>query len=109
VTFFAPTVAGYIMVLAISSEIRALICGAFLARTIVLFNYRSFAVKAHIAFSLVVTIYLVIETILAFFPRPIGAGCLEDPSEFGWHDKSIMWLDTIEAALMIILALILFF
>ena len=45
VTFLLPTVAGYILVLAISSEIRALICGAFLARTLVLFNYKSVAIK----------------------------------------------------------------
>ena len=45
VTFFLFNVAGYITVLAISSEVRALICGAFLTRTLVLLKFKSIAKK----------------------------------------------------------------
>ena len=58
-------------------------------------------------FSGLLTFYIVVEVILAFCPNPLGAGCSDDPNEMGWHEKSIMWVDTVEAALIILLAILL--
>lgn len=63
--------------------------------------------RVDIAFTSTMTLYLIVELILAFCPYPIGAGCKQDPFKYGWHDRSIMWLNFLSSLLIIVLVLIL--
>ena len=51
------------------------------------------------------TLYLCIEVILGFFPGQLGAGCLDHPTDFGWHDRSIQYIDSIEAIMIVVMTL----
>jgi hypothetical protein len=52
-----------------------------------------------------VTVYLTLETFLSFFQPPVGASC-GDLGASTWHWRSIIWLDTLQSALMVVLVVI---
>ena len=63
--------------------------------------------SANIMFTGLIATFLFLEIILSFCAPPLGAAC-DDQYNFitTWHWKSIIWLDTLQSLLMVILTIV---
>lgn len=98
--------AGFLLTVALQSWVRAVICGAFLARIFLIAGRsRTVAVVSNIVFTGIVTLFLLIEVVSSFFPPPVGASCKPEAGKNGWHWASLVWLDVAQSAMMMALAI----
>lgn len=72
-----------------------------MARVLVLTGHKKQAKAANVVWTGTVTAVLLILSILAFLPFPLGATC--DHASINWHWLTIIWIDTISALLMVLM------
>lgn len=62
--------------------------------------------SANIMFTGLIATFLFLEIIFSFFNPPLGAACDDQDSLTTWHWKSIIWLDSLQSLLMVILTVV---
>lgn len=96
------SIGGYLFCVAIQSWIRSVICGSYMARILVMTDNKEYARLVNLVWTGSVSTILLVLSVTAFCPYPVGASC--DHPDVSWHWLTIVWIDTIQSVLMIICA-----